>query len=176
MFRRSRSSHGTCSTTVVVVDDVVESPLAHRIEFPVAVDAGHLGAVAFCELDRERARSAARAVDERVARAEGVHDGVQGPLHAGGVEHVAGEADGGGVDEGVEGAAVGEVVAHPAEARRLDHLVEGGGEGGHVEKPHPFDDAAGQDAYQVDPLHAAFVEKHEHLWEKVVVYDVMAAV
>lgn len=36
-----------------------------------------------------------------------------------------------------------------------------------------FDDAAGQDAYQVDPLHKAFVEAHEHLWEKVVVYDVM---
>jgi hypothetical protein len=38
-----------------------------------------------------------------------------------------------------------------------------------------FDDAAGQDAYQVDPLHTAFVEQHEHLWEKVVVYDAMAA-
>ena len=38
-----------------------------------------------------------------------------------------------------------------------------------------FDDAAGQDAYQVDPRHTAFVEQHEHLWERVVVYDVMAA-
>ncbi|MEM1411241.1 MAG: Dabb family protein [Pseudomonadota bacterium] len=36
-----------------------------------------------------------------------------------------------------------------------------------------FDDAAGQDAYQVDPLHQAFVDQHEHLWERVVVYDVM---
>ncbi len=38
-----------------------------------------------------------------------------------------------------------------------------------------FDDAAGQDAYQVHPLHEAFVAEHEHLWERVVVYDVMAA-
>ena len=38
-----------------------------------------------------------------------------------------------------------------------------------------FDDAAGQDAYQVDPLHQEFVAQHEHLWERVVVYDVMAA-
>lgn len=38
-----------------------------------------------------------------------------------------------------------------------------------------FDDAAGQDAYQVDALHKAFVDQHEHLWERVVVYDVIAA-
>lgn len=38
-----------------------------------------------------------------------------------------------------------------------------------------FDDAAGQDAYQVDPLHEKFVAEHEHLWERVVVYDVIAA-
>lgn len=34
-----------------------------------------------------------------------------------------------------------------------------------------FDDVAGQDAYQSDPIHLQFVEKYSHLWEKVVVYD-----
>ena len=34
-----------------------------------------------------------------------------------------------------------------------------------------FDDQAGQDAYQVDPLHLKFVEENQHLWKKVVVYD-----
>jgi hypothetical protein len=34
-----------------------------------------------------------------------------------------------------------------------------------------FDDIAGQDAYQVHPLHKKFIEECSHLWEKVVVYD-----
>ena len=34
-----------------------------------------------------------------------------------------------------------------------------------------FDDAAGQDSYQVDPIHLKFVEECQHLWEKVIVYD-----
>jgi hypothetical protein len=34
-----------------------------------------------------------------------------------------------------------------------------------------FDDVAGQDAYQVHPIHEKFVEQYAHLWEKVVVYD-----
>jgi hypothetical protein len=34
-----------------------------------------------------------------------------------------------------------------------------------------FDDAAGQDSYQVDPIHLKFVEECEHLWERVIVYD-----
>ncbi len=34
-----------------------------------------------------------------------------------------------------------------------------------------FDNQAGQDAYQVDPIHKKFVEENQHLWEKVVVYD-----
>jgi hypothetical protein len=34
-----------------------------------------------------------------------------------------------------------------------------------------FDDIAGQDAYQIHPLHESFVEKHKHLWDRVVVYD-----
>lgn len=37
-----------------------------------------------------------------------------------------------------------------------------------------FDDAAGQNAYQVHPLHQAFVEQYSHLWRKVVVYDSVA--
>jgi len=34
-----------------------------------------------------------------------------------------------------------------------------------------FDNQADQDAYQVDPIHLNFVEKNQHLWNKVVVYD-----
>lgn len=34
-----------------------------------------------------------------------------------------------------------------------------------------FNNAADQDAYQVDPAHLAFVEHCKHLWRKVVVYD-----
>jgi hypothetical protein len=34
-----------------------------------------------------------------------------------------------------------------------------------------FGDQAGQDAYQVHPLHVKFVEENSHLWDKVVVYD-----
>jgi len=34
-----------------------------------------------------------------------------------------------------------------------------------------FDNQAGQDAYQVDPIHTKFVEENSHLWSKVVVYD-----
>ncbi len=34
-----------------------------------------------------------------------------------------------------------------------------------------FDGQAGQDAYQIHPLHVKFVEENSHLWEKVVVYD-----
>lgn len=37
-----------------------------------------------------------------------------------------------------------------------------------------FDDVAGQDAYQVHPIHQAFVENCSHLWSKVVVYDAIA--
>ncbi len=38
-----------------------------------------------------------------------------------------------------------------------------------------FDDVAGQDAYQVHPIHKQFVADCEHLWQRVVVYDVKAA-
>ena len=34
-----------------------------------------------------------------------------------------------------------------------------------------FEDVKAQDAYQVHPVHKAFVEKCSQLWEKVVVYD-----
>jgi hypothetical protein len=36
-----------------------------------------------------------------------------------------------------------------------------------------FDDVAGQDAYQVHPIHQKFVENCSRLWKKVVVYDSM---
>jgi hypothetical protein len=38
-----------------------------------------------------------------------------------------------------------------------------------------FDDVAGQNAYQVHPIHKKFVADCEHLWQRVVVYDVKAA-
>jgi Stress responsive A/B Barrel Domain len=34
-----------------------------------------------------------------------------------------------------------------------------------------FDDVAGQNTYQVDPIHLKFVEDHKDKWTKVVVYD-----
>lgn len=34
-----------------------------------------------------------------------------------------------------------------------------------------FDDIAGQDLYQVHPIHKKFVEDCSHLWQKVIVYD-----
>jgi hypothetical protein len=37
-----------------------------------------------------------------------------------------------------------------------------------------FDDVAGQNAYQVHPIHKQFIADCEHLWERVVVYDVKA--
>jgi len=37
-----------------------------------------------------------------------------------------------------------------------------------------FDDVAGQDAYQVHPIHKQFVADCEHLWQRVVVYDATA--
>jgi len=38
-----------------------------------------------------------------------------------------------------------------------------------------FDDTVGQKTYQDHPIHKKFVEDCSHLWEKVVVYDVIAA-
>lgn len=38
-----------------------------------------------------------------------------------------------------------------------------------------FDDVAGQDVYQVHPIHKKFVDENQHLWSKVVVYDVLAS-
>ena len=34
-----------------------------------------------------------------------------------------------------------------------------------------FDDVAGQDAYQIDPIHLKFVEDHKDKWTTVKVYD-----
>ena len=36
-----------------------------------------------------------------------------------------------------------------------------------------FDDLAGQDIYQVHPIHKKFIEDCSHLWQKVIVYDSM---
>ena len=38
-----------------------------------------------------------------------------------------------------------------------------------------FDDVAGQNAYQVHPLHQKFIETCSHLWARVVVYDAISA-
>ena len=34
-----------------------------------------------------------------------------------------------------------------------------------------FDNAEGQNAYQVHPVHKAFVDKYSRLWSRVIVYD-----
>jgi hypothetical protein len=36
-----------------------------------------------------------------------------------------------------------------------------------------FDSVKDQDAYQIDPIHLQFVSNYNHLWNKVVVYDVL---
>jgi stress responsive alpha/beta barrel protein len=36
-----------------------------------------------------------------------------------------------------------------------------------------FDDVKGQAIYQEHPIHKAFVEKYSHIWQKVVVYDMI---
>ena len=38
-----------------------------------------------------------------------------------------------------------------------------------------FDDLQGQATYQSHPIHLEFIKNYGHLWEKVVVYDVMEA-
>ena len=43
----------------------------------------------------------------------------------------------------------------------------------HVSELLFFDDLEGQKAYQDDPVHKKFVEDCSHLWNKVVVYDVL---
>lgn len=39
-----------------------------------------------------------------------------------------------------------------------------------------FDNVADQNAYQIHPVHDAFVKKYSSLWSKVVVYDMMVDV
>ncbi len=36
-----------------------------------------------------------------------------------------------------------------------------------------FNSTKDQDIYQVHPIHKAFVENYSHLWERVVVYDML---
>lgn len=43
----------------------------------------------------------------------------------------------------------------------------------HVSELMYFDHVKDQDAYQVHPVHKAFVDQYSHLWEKVVVYDMI---
>ncbi|TDO22933.1 Dabb family protein [Pedobacter duraquae] len=38
-----------------------------------------------------------------------------------------------------------------------------------------FSDLEGQSTYQTHPLHLEFIKNHSHLWDKVVVYDVIEA-
>lgn len=38
-----------------------------------------------------------------------------------------------------------------------------------------FDDLAGQDAYQVDPLHEKMLEEHRDKWTRILVYDSQAS-
>lgn len=37
-----------------------------------------------------------------------------------------------------------------------------------------FENVAAQNAYQVHPIHQAFVETYSHLWDKVIVYDAIS--
>ena len=43
----------------------------------------------------------------------------------------------------------------------------------HVSEVIYFDSVADQDAYQVDPVHQLFISNYSHLWNKVVVYDIL---
>ena len=43
----------------------------------------------------------------------------------------------------------------------------------HVSELMYFDSVKDQDAYQVHPVHKAFVDQYSHLWERVVVYDML---
>ncbi|MGN7787967.1 Dabb family protein [Niabella sp. 22666] len=43
----------------------------------------------------------------------------------------------------------------------------------HVSELMYFNSVEDQDAYQVHPVHKAFVDQYSHLWEKVVVYDMV---
>ena len=45
----------------------------------------------------------------------------------------------------------------------------------HVSELMFFDDLAGQKIYQDHPIHQKFIADCSHLWEKVVVFDVIAA-
>lgn len=43
----------------------------------------------------------------------------------------------------------------------------------HVSELMFFDDVAGQNTYQVHPIHQKFIADYGHLWSKVIVYDAM---
>ncbi|MGE9313527.1 Dabb family protein [Niabella sp. CJ426] len=43
----------------------------------------------------------------------------------------------------------------------------------HVSELMYFNSVEDQDAYQVHPVHKAFVDQYSHLWERVVVYDML---
>ena len=60
-------------------------------------------------------------------------------------------------------------VPAPTEAREVvDHSWA-------VSESMTFDSLEDQAAYQPHPLHAAFIARCEHLWAKVVVYDIFDA-
>lgn len=44
----------------------------------------------------------------------------------------------------------------------------------HVSELLGFDDVEGQNVYQVHPAHQEFIKECSHLWEKVLVYDVVS--
>ncbi len=43
----------------------------------------------------------------------------------------------------------------------------------HVSELMMFENVEAQDAYQVHPIHEEFVQNYSHLWERVVVYDMI---
>lgn len=58
-------------------------------------------------------------------------------------------------------------IGLPAATMRRD-VVDGSFD---VSEMMTFASVADQDAYQTHELHNAFVEKHQHLWERVAVFD-----
>ena len=74
---RSYGSAGAGEVLAAVVDHLVGAERAHEVELAGVVDAGHVRAAPLGELDRERARAAAGAVDQHPAPGRGAVGALQ---------------------------------------------------------------------------------------------------
>lgn len=61
------------------------------------------------------------------------------------------------------------MIGEPASTKKREVIVSDW----HVSEIIYFESIADQDAYQIDPIHQRFVQNYSHLWEKVVVYDML---